>query len=147
MLPMSDGIVTLRALQPGDSAVLIAGRDGEHRKWLGIGSDDPRPTACIVVDGALARWVDADPDPKWLPAGAVNIGYSLFPTARGNGYATRAVRLLLKYLAETKSATHAVAAIQPDNTRSIAVVCRVGFVEVGRTDLGRMFQHSIADAR
>jgi RimJ/RimL family protein N-acetyltransferase len=145
MLPLTDGVVTLRTPQRSDRATLVAGRDAEHRKWLGQGADDPQPTACIVADEVVIGWVDADPAPSWLPPGGVNIGYSLFQHVRGHGLATRAVKLLLLHLVEQKAATRAIAAIDPDNIRSIGVVQRAGFIEVSRPDLGLglIFERSI----
>jgi GNAT superfamily N-acetyltransferase len=145
MLPITDAVVTLRAPEPSDRARLIAGRDDEHRKWLGQGSDNPQPTACIVVGDIVVGWVDADPEPRWLPPGGLNMGYSLFQHARGQGFATRAVQLLLSHLVEQNVATSAIAAINPGNIRSLAVVRRAGFVEINRPDLGlgRIFEHSI----
>jgi ribosomal protein S18 acetylase RimI-like enzyme len=146
MLPITDGVVTLRTPDLADRELLIAGRDEEHRRWLGPGSSDPQPTACILVGTALVGWVDADPDPCWLPHGGVNIGYSLFGASRGQGFATRAVRLLLSHLAEEQLAKLAIAAIDPNNARSIAVVRRAGFVDVDRPDLGlgRIFEFGFA---
>ncbi len=117
----TDGVVTLRPPMPGDAAVLVAGRDAEFHRWLGPGADEPRPTACIVVDGEVVGWIDYDLERDWLPPGAVNVGYSLFAAARGQGYATRAVTLLLEHLAEQPDIDTATVLVDPENLRSLAV--------------------------
>ena len=101
--PITDGLVTIRPPGPGDAAVLIAGRDAAFHRWLGAGADVPQPVVCIVVAGEIVGWVDydIDPDHDWLEPGEVNVGYNVFAAARGNGYATRAVELLLQHLAAT----------------------------------------------
>src|SRR4051794_6676427 len=101
----TDGVVTLRAPAAGDAARLVAGRDAEFRRWLGPGSAAPAPYACVWVDDELVGWVDYDTDREhdWLGAGEVNVGYSLLAPARGKGYASRAVELLLRDLADDTS--------------------------------------------
>jgi RimJ/RimL family protein N-acetyltransferase len=125
----TDGVVTLRAPQPGDARRLIDARDDEFHRWLGPGSDDPSPVACVWVADELVGWVDydTDGDHDWLRDGEVNVGYLLFATARGKGYASRAVELLLRHLAlETPHAT-ATLLIHPENTKSLALAHRLGF--------------------
>ena len=92
MLPASDGVITLRRFAIGDRQRIIDERDEESARWLGPGSPDPSPTACIEVDDDLVGWIDADPSPGWLLPREANVGYSVFPARRGSGYATRAVR-------------------------------------------------------
>jgi len=131
---VTDGVVTLRAPAPGDGEGLIAGRDEEFRRWLGVGSDDPRPTACIEVSGEVVGWIDYDAESAWLEQSAVNIGYALFAGARGKGYATRAMALLLGELAAHTDLEAATVLIDPQNVRSLAVARRSGFVERGEID-------------
>lgn len=127
----TDGIVTLRAPRPGDMKQLLAGRDEEFFRWFGPAATGPRPVACIWVGDQLAGWVDydLDADHDWLGPGEVNVGYYVFPTARGKGYASRAVELLLGHLSRDTEHTVATLLIHPDNARSLAVARRLGFVE------------------
>lgn len=95
---------------------------------MGEGSPDPRPTACVVVDGDVVGWVDFDRDEReWLPHDEVNIGYSLHPDARGRGYATRAVKLLISHIARETDVKVATLLIDPDNQWSLGVADRAGF--------------------
>jgi RimJ/RimL family protein N-acetyltransferase len=111
--------------------VLVAGRDAEFHRWLGPGADDPRPTACIVVHDEIVGWIDYDSERDWLQPGAVNIGYFLFAAARGKGYATRAVTLLLEHLAEQPDIDTATVLVDPENLPSLAVAERAGFTLQG----------------
>jgi RimJ/RimL family protein N-acetyltransferase len=132
----TDGVVTLQTPGPGDVELLVAGRDEEFFRWFGPGATDPNPTACVWVENRLVGWVDydVDPDHDWLEPGEVNVGYYLFPAARGKGYASRAVELLLKHLRRDTEHTVATLLIHPENVRSLAVARRLGFVQRGEVD-------------
>ena len=136
---MTDGVVTLRPPRPGDAELLIEGRDEEFFRWLGPGSESPRPIACVWVAGELVGWVDYDLEHAWLRPGEVNLGYYLFPAARGNGYASRAVELLLRHLSQATPHTVATLAIEPENVRSLRLARRLGFVEKGEFEKGLFF--------
>lgn len=104
------------------------------RRFLGPGDDDPRPTACIVVDGAVVGWVDHDVDRSWLAPGEVNVGYNVFAPHRGHGYATRAVQLLVHHLAVDTDHHTATLLISAENERSLALASRALFAPAGDLD-------------
>jgi RimJ/RimL family protein N-acetyltransferase len=132
----TDGVVTLRAPAPGDVELLVAARDEEFFRWFGPGATGPRPVACIWVEHELVGWVDydVDPDHDWLKPGDVNVGYFLFAEARGKGYASRAVELLLEHLRRDTDHTVATLLIHPENERSLALAQRLGFVQKGEVN-------------
>lgn len=132
--PNSDGLVGIRPCTSSDVVVLVNGRDEEFYRFLGEGDPEPRPFACVVVDDVVVGWVDYDHERPWLEADEVNIGYNVFREYRGNGYATRAVRLLMRHLALDTDWQVATLLIHPDNERSLALARRAGFVPVGELD-------------
>lgn len=119
-------MVTIRPVRDGDAAALIAGRDEEFHRFLGEGDPNPQPTGVIAVDDAVVGWVDYDTDRAWLHPGEVNIGYNVFAAHRGKGYATRAVELLLRHLAEETDHTTATFLIDAANLKSRALARRLG---------------------
>jgi RimJ/RimL family protein N-acetyltransferase len=132
----ADGVVALRAPGSGDSERIVAERDEESFRWFGPGGGNPAPTACIWVGDELVGWVDydRDDDHDWLKPGEVNVGYFLFPAARGKGYASRAVALLLEHLGRDTDHTVATLLIHPENSRSLALALRLGFVQQGEVN-------------
>ena len=62
---------------------------------------------------------------------AVEVGYTIFPEHRRRGYATEAVRALIA-AARAQGIHRFVASVGPQNEPSLAIVRRLGFVEVGR---------------
>lgn len=138
--PLSDGVVTLRPPTRADRAALLSMRDDQFRRFLGEGSPEPAPTACIVdSSGVVVGWIDHDNDRTWLRFGEVNVGYAIDPQQRGKGYATRAVRLLAVHLAENVTPRIATLLIDPENVASVAVAERAGFVEERAVDGERFF--------
>jgi RimJ/RimL family protein N-acetyltransferase len=140
---VTDGVVTLRPPRPADGERLIAGRDDEFFRWLGPGSESPSPVACVWVDDELVGWVDYDLEHEWLKPGEVNVGYYLFPAARGKGYASRAVELLLVHLSRATPHTVATLAIDPENLSSLRLARRLGFVEKGEFEKGLFFTRGV----
>jgi RimJ/RimL family protein N-acetyltransferase len=142
----TDGIVTLRPPRPGDPARLVEARDGEFYRWLGPGTETPNPAACVWVGDELVGWVDYDRDHDWLRPGEVNVGYYLFPAARGKGYASRAVELMLLHLGRETEHTIATLVIDPENVRSLRLARRLRFVERGEIEKGVLFAREVAVA-
>lgn len=130
----TDGVVTLMPPRAGDAQLLVEGRDEEFFRWLGPGSETPSPVACVWVAGELVGWVDYDLDRDWLRPGEVNVGYYLFPGARGKGYASRAVELLLVHLRRETVHTVATLLINRDNDRSLRLARRLGFEAKGEVE-------------
>ena len=133
-LPLTDGVVTLRAQREGDAQVLIGGRDDEFHRWFGAGSPDPRPTAVIEVAGEVVGWADHDDHRQhgWLAPGQCNLGYYVFPSHRGRGVAARAVRLLLELLRDDAACTEATFLVDAENEASLRVARAVGATERDR---------------
>jgi RimJ/RimL family protein N-acetyltransferase len=139
--------VALRAAGPTDVPALLAGRDEEWARWLGPGADEPRPTACILVGGEVAGWVDAEVGHDWLRAGEVNVGYSVFAPHRRRGVATRAVDLLVGQLAAEGVHRTAVLLIHPGNEASRGVARRARFVRDGAVGDELRFVRPIGSGR
>jgi ribosomal-protein-alanine N-acetyltransferase len=104
-------------------------RDAEMREWLVravVARDSGRPLVGHAgfhgKPGVNARR-DAD---------AVEIGYTIFEPYRGQGYATEAVRALIEWASGERGIRRFVASVAPDNAPSLAIVRKLGFVEVGR---------------
>lgn len=140
---VTDGVVILRPPRPDDARLLVEGRDEEFFRWLGPGAETPSPVACVWVDDELVGWVDYDREHDWLRPGEVNVGYYLFPAARGNGYASRAVELLLLHLGRATQHTVATLVIDPENARSLALARRLDFVEKGELPRGLSFARDV----
>jgi RimJ/RimL family protein N-acetyltransferase len=124
---VSDGVVTLRPFETADREALIAGRDREVRRWLGPGSEQPAPTACVIAAGATVGWVDYDDDQPWLEPGEVNIGYAIFAPHRRRGLGSRAVQLLAHHLAVRTDVQVMTLSIDPANAPSTALAQRLGY--------------------
>ena len=135
----------MRPPRPGDARVLVEGRDGEFFRWLGPGAEIPSPVACVCVEDELVGWVDYDVEHDWLKPGEVNVGYYLFPDARGKGYASRAVELLLLHLGAETEHNVATLLIHPENARSLRLARRLGFAPRGEVRGERFFALNCSD--
>jgi [ribosomal protein S5]-alanine N-acetyltransferase len=73
---------------------------------------------------------------------AVEFDYAIFPPYRGRGYATEAARLLMDLAEKRAGIRHFVVAIAPDNSPSLAIAHKLGFVRTGeRVDEERGLEH------
>jgi len=89
--------------------------------------------------------------------GAVEIGYSVIPAARGRGYAAEIVKALVEYAFEHPDVNEVMAHTSDDNVASTQVLMRCGFRRVGpgsetgsveyRTKRTPYAQHALQRAR
>ena len=85
-----------------------------------------------ALGGEYVGHVDADLANPHVAPGDANVSYSMAPTHRGNGYVSRAVRLVLRFIAEHTGAQEAHLVVHPDNAASLRVARAVGAPEVER---------------
>jgi ribosomal-protein-alanine N-acetyltransferase len=85
-----------------------------------------RSTNTVVGDAGFVGLPDSE--------GTVEIGYAVVPGRRRRGYATEAAAALVEW-ALARSDVHAVVAgCAPDNSASVAILERLGFVPTGERD-------------
>ena len=72
---------------------------------------------------------DTDPSFRDVP----EIGWGLLPAVHGKGYATEAAKAILGWAEEHFGKVRMVCIIDPDNTPSLRVAERCGFLECART--------------
>jgi RimJ/RimL family protein N-acetyltransferase len=146
--------VDLRRFSPDDFAAILEDRaklefevpedwPNEHdRRFLAFrlrqAREDPARAEwyvyALVLDGRMIGHIgfhgppgsNARQDPE-----AVEIGYTVFPDYRKQGYATEAVRALVEWT-RAQGVERVIASIGPENEPSLAIVRRLGFHEVGR---------------
>jgi ribosomal-protein-alanine N-acetyltransferase len=63
--------------------------------------------------------------------GMVEIGYTLLPAARGQGYAIEAVRAAFDWATRVHGVRRFRASVAPDNERSLNLIGKLGFVRTG----------------
>lgn len=148
---LTDGIITLRPFTESDAQAHLHGEDSEQIAWLSGGksslegvkqwikknqayweNNGPVFNFAIVNEAnTLIGMIEANSNYEHLAGlskGDANISYGLYPAHRGEGYASRAVHLLVTFLQE-KDLKRAVIRVNPENTNSLKVPLRCGFVE------------------
>jgi [ribosomal protein S5]-alanine N-acetyltransferase len=153
--PIGTERLELVALAPEAVRALIAGRRDEAERTLGLTLPAEFPNAGDL-DGFLPiqlKRMEAEPGRReWMarlmvgkPEGAVGhcgfhgppdrigraeIGYTVFTQFRGRGYAKEAAQGLVEWAFE-KGEREVYATVSPNNAPSLAVVRRLGFIQVG----------------
>ncbi|MFN2472133.1 MAG: GNAT family N-acetyltransferase [Gaiellaceae bacterium] len=92
------------------------------------------PVLAMALDGAFIGHLGfhGPPGVNSLRRGdAVEIGYSVLPPHRRNGFATEAVEGLLEWAERERDIRVFIASVAPDNEPSLAIIRRLGFVHVG----------------
>ena len=149
---LTDGVVTLRPMTPTDAELHLAGEDEPTARFLSGGRSTmetvlawiernrvSRETSgpvrsfgiCLAATGALIGMVEANMAAPGFRPGVANISYGLYPEARGNGYATRAVDLITRYLVGQTGTDVAAIQVHPENLASARVPGRLGFRFLG----------------
>ena len=123
--------------EPGHRALWAAKTPAEQldhqRAHLQRVHDDfahgPKWTFAVEVDGTYVGHVDADLANPHVATGDANVSYTMAPSHRGRGYVSRAVRLVLRFIAEHTGAREAHIVVHPDNEASLRVARAVGAEE------------------
>jgi RimJ/RimL family protein N-acetyltransferase len=100
------------------------------------------PGSFVVVEaatGSVAGWVGVDrhhperpghrDDPERPGEGELELSYVLHPRYWGKGYGSEVSRAVLQWVGEQVPDRHAIAITQTANTRSVAMLHRLGFAE------------------
>lgn len=145
---ISDGVIVLRPLNVEDAADHLAGEDAELVRWLngGPGTEEsvrrhiqhveqmwhnggPIFTFAVrlLAKDILAGTIDVQLHQDAYGRDQANSAYGLYPTWRGHGFATRAVRLALEFLRPEATVRWALIRADPENVSSTAVAVRAGF--------------------
>lgn len=143
--------MTIRAQAPDDLDADLAAKDEEQIRWMWLPGErerweamtsaeqrehaeqglranraafGPGPKWAFAVDIAEARYVayvDCDIANPNVPLGEANIAYSCHPEHRGRGYVSKAVRLVLRFIAEYTEAPRAHILVDACNEASLRV--------------------------
>jgi RimJ/RimL family protein N-acetyltransferase len=160
---LTDGVISLRPLNPEDAADHLAGEDDEMAKWVSGGrstlatveafirnnqeswrSGGPR-RAFGVFDCAsnrLSGFIEVNLA-RVVEPGQVNVSYGVFPEWRRQGLALRAINLMDEYLRTATEARQIVLRIVPENIASLKLAEKAGFTFCGLFDEpeGRMARY------
>jgi RimJ/RimL family protein N-acetyltransferase len=93
-------------------------------------TETPSGVAFAITDASSGDLVGCCGVDSWSKADVAQFGYWIAPSARGHGYATRAVVLLTRRLFEL-GAARVFLTIVAENEASVAVARRAGFVYEG----------------
>jgi RimJ/RimL family protein N-acetyltransferase len=144
---LTDGVIVISPLRWDDVDPHLAGEDAELVRWLN-GGPGSRATVHAHVRRSIERWatggpklsfgirvdrgvtlcgtIDADLDAGHA-ARQAGLSYGLYPQFRRRGLATRAVRLVCRYLGERGDVDRVLIDVDPANVASSRVAERAGF--------------------
>jgi RimJ/RimL family protein N-acetyltransferase len=148
---LTDGVIVIRPMTLDDAAAHLAGEDEIMQRFLS-GGVSTMDTVTAFIEQSLEEWRNGGPDLMFgvrdattdeligtvesnvlsdTRVGVRNVTYGLHPRARGRGYATRAVRLVVQWMTDEGLADIAVIQCDPQNPASRFVAERAGFHYVG----------------
>ncbi len=179
-LSYTDGVLTIRRRRLDDLDTDLDAKDDEQIDWLwlpgqrkaweamsrdeqrghalgGLEADlqafgsGPKWTFAVDADGVdHVAYIDCDLANEHVPAGEANVSYAAHPAHRGNGYVSRALRLLSIFVREHTGAREIHVIVDAENVASLRVPRAVGAVERDRwvNETGRtMIRHVLAVER
>jgi [ribosomal protein S5]-alanine N-acetyltransferase len=112
---------------PGDLTGLM------HRRLVQLEKnplEQPYLVRSIVFDGQMIGYVGFHAMPDFR--GRLEVGYTIFPEFRRQGFGLEAVRGLFDWARLESGVKTFVASVRPKNLASLAVIAKFGFVQVGR---------------
>ena len=151
--------IDLVSMSPAFMEALIAGRREDAEAALGAAIPDEWPSEHdesflgrrleqMQSEPEVQRWLvralvlrldgtmighagfHGSPGTQGLADGKAELGYTVFPEHRGQGYAAEAAEALMGW-AESQGIHDFVASVSPDNEPSLAIVHKLGFVQTG----------------
>ncbi len=126
---LTDGVVHLRPWRSADAAVAEAGHDDEIARWSGRDVPvAPEGHGFLVEHDGIAVGVV---HVRETEAGAGALAWTLFAGQRGQGFATRAVRLLVDYAIDELHLPRVEAEVDPRHERALRVATRAGLRREG----------------
>ena len=145
---LTDGVVTLDSYQLADVEAHLAGDDGENQKWLNDSLASSIETVTLAICNWRRDWRTGASRRTWairvlsshtLLGGCElrihdangELSHWIFPQHRGNGYAARAVQLVVDYAFSHLDMERAEIGFEVDNAASRGVARQAGFVEEG----------------
>ncbi len=78
-------------------------------------------------------------------SGAAEIGYTIFPRHRSQGYATEATRAMMAWAREEHGVRHFISGIAPDNAPSLRVIAKLGYTPTGEVVDGELIFEARVD--
>jgi RimJ/RimL family protein N-acetyltransferase len=145
---LSDGVIRLDGFQIADAEAHWLGEDDEMR----LRFEAPRRATLAETQAAMLRWIEAwttggpmfayavrrhdgllvgGCELRCLAADRANVSYWIFPRFRGEGYAARALILLVQAACAIRGLQSLEAHIDVDNIASRNTASRAGFVAMG----------------
>lgn len=147
--------LTLRPLTPEDAPFIFdLVNDSDWIRFIGDrGVRDIEGARQYIINGPMASYVEhgfglycvttrADATPVGIcgliqrdSLPAPDLGFAFLPAFRGAGYAAEAAAAMVRLAREISGARQLFAVVQPDNTRSLQLLERLGFRPAGSTRL------------
>jgi len=160
---LTDGVILLRRQTAEDAADHLAGEDEEMAKWVSGGRSTPTTVEAFIRNNQ-ENWLSGGDRRSFgvfdcasnrligfievnlariVEPGQVNVSYGIFPQWRRKGLALRAIDLMAQYLRTATETRQIVLRIAPENTASVRLAEKGGFIFQGLCDEpeGRMARY------